>query len=64
MAADIDTYISELRHAVRVATLNYDLWRVYTNPDDRSQYVHAMNRYRVFFSTSVHAHYSGVLFGT
>src|SRR5712692_2198242 len=61
MPTDINNYISELRHTVTVAALNYDIWRVYTNPDDRSQYLDTMNRYRLFFTTSIHAHFVAML---
>ncbi len=61
MSTDIDHYISELRHTTTVAGLNYEIWWVYKSKDTRPVYVEAMNRYGLFFQTSIHAHFVALL---
>lgn len=61
MPADIASYINELRHSVSVAGLNYDIWWVYNSKDTRPRYLKTMNRYRLFFHTSIHAHFVATL---
>ena len=58
---DIDRYISELRHTTTVAGLNYEIWWAYTSTDTRPVYVDVMNRYALFFQTSIHAHFVALL---
>lgn len=61
MRADIDRYIAELRHTTSVAGLNYEIWWVYKSKNTRPAYVDAMNRYTLFFQTSIHAHFVALL---
>lgn len=61
MNTDIDRYISDLRHTITVAGLNYEIWWVYKSEDTRPVYVEAMNRYGLFFQTSIHAHFVALL---
>ena len=61
MSTDIDRYISELRHTITVAGLNYEIWWVYKSKDTRPVYVEVMNRYGLFFQTSIHAHFVALL---
>lgn len=61
MSTDIDLYITELRHTATVAGLNYEIWWVYKNKDTRPVYVDTMNRYGLFFQTSIHAHFVAFL---
>ncbi len=61
MTADIGSYISELRHTVTVAGLNYEIWWVYKSKDTRPKYEKTLNQYSLFFSTSIHAHFVAVL---
>jgi hypothetical protein len=63
MNTDIDDYISELRHTITVAALNYEIWWVYKSKDTRPVYVDVMNRYGLFFQTSIHAHFVALLVG-
>lgn len=58
---EVDRYIEELRDTVRVAWLNYEIWWVYKSSDTRPEYVDTMNRYTLFFQTSVHAHFVALL---
>jgi len=59
--SEIDRYIEELRDTVRVAWLNYEIWWVYKSTDTRPEYVDTMNRYPLFFQTSIHAHFVALL---
>lgn len=61
MSNDIDRYISELRHTITVAGLNYEIWWVYKSKDTRPTYVETMNRYSLLFKTSIHAHFVALL---
>lgn len=61
MAADVEKYISELRHSVTVASLNYEIWWVFKSQDSRPKYADTLNRYLLFFSTSIHAHFVALL---
>ena len=56
-----ETYIRELRQAVNWAALNYEIWWVYKSEETRPQYVETMNRYVIFFRTSIHAHFVALL---
>ena len=57
----VDTCINELRHAVIVAGLNYDVWWVYKEKVSREKFVDVMNDYLEFFSISIHAHFVALL---
>lgn len=59
--SEVDRYIEELRDTVRVAWLNYEIWWVYKSSDTRPEYVETMNRYTLFFQTSIHAHFVALL---
>lgn len=58
---DIDRYINELRNTITVAALNYEIWWVYKSKDTRPKYIEVMNRYGLFFQTSIHAHFVALL---
>jgi AbiU2 len=55
------SYIDELRHTVTVAGLNYEIWWTYKSKDTRPQFIDVMNRYSIFFQTSIHAHFVALL---
>ncbi len=57
MSDEVERYVEELRHAVTVAWLNYEIWWIYQSSDTRPEYVDTMNRYSLFFHTSIHAHF-------
>jgi len=61
MGADIDNYINELYHTTTVAGLNYEIWWVYKSKDTRPRYIDVMNKYGLFFQTSIHAHFVALL---
>src|SRR4051794_26110871 len=59
--SEIDRYIDELRDTVRHAWLDYEIWWVYKSADTRPEYADTMNRYTLFFHTSIHAHFVALL---
>src|SRR4026209_1229952 len=61
MTIGCDEFIHELRHTVSVAVLYYDIWWVYKSERTRSKYVEIMNRYHLFFSTSIHSHFVALI---
>ena len=61
MTGDLERYIKELQHTVTTAGFNYDIWWVYKGVDTRPKYVKTMNRYGLFFQTSLHAHFIALL---
>jgi len=61
MTIGCDEFIHELRHTVSVAVLNYDIWWVYKSERTRPKYVEVMNRYHLFFSTSIHSHFVALI---
>jgi hypothetical protein len=58
---DFDAYISELREAISAAALNHQIWWVYKSKETRPRFIDAMNRYPLFFQTSIHAHFVALL---
>lgn len=61
MSHEVERYVEELRHAVTTAWLNYEIWWVYKNSDTRTEFVDTMNKYNLFFQTSIHAHFVALL---
>jgi len=61
MDSEIEPYVDEIRHAATVAWLNYEIWWVYRSADTRPEYVDTMNKYPLFFQTSLHAHFVALL---
>lgn len=61
MSITIDNYINELYHTATVAGLNYEIWWTYKSKDTRPGYVDVMNKYALFFQTSIHAHFVALL---
>lgn len=55
----INSYINEIRHAVTVAELNYEIWWVYK--EKRTNIINILNSYDMFFQTSIHAHFVALL---
>lgn len=61
MDPDIEQYAKEMRHTATVAWLNYEIWWVYKSPETRPEYADTMNKYPLFFQTSLHAHFVALL---
>ncbi|MCE9508282.1 MAG: hypothetical protein K8R48_08250 [Alphaproteobacteria bacterium] len=49
--------VEELRHSIKVASLNHDVWDFYDK--NRAEYLPVLNdsQYLLFFVTSIHAHF-------
>lgn len=54
-------HIDELRHTITVAGLNYEIWWTYQSRETRPKYLDVMNRYSLFFQTSLHAHFVALI---
>lgn len=61
MSSSIEKYIEELRHTATTAQLNYEIWWAYKNKENRPKYINTMNKYSLFFQTSIHAHFVALL---
>lgn len=58
---EIEKYVTELRHAVNAASMNYDVWHALTGEETHPKFVDAMNGYTLYFQTAIHAHFSALL---
>ncbi|OOZ41314.1 hypothetical protein BOW53_04135 [Solemya pervernicosa gill symbiont] len=58
---DINKYVTELRHAANIASLNYDIWRTFNGEETRPIFVDTMNTYTLYFQTAIHAHFAALL---
>jgi len=58
---EMEKELEELIHTTHVASINYEIWWVYNNKEDRSKYLNIMNKYSEFFSASIHAHFVAML---
>lgn len=56
-----EPYVSELRHIVTVAGLNYEIWWALKSDQTRPQFVDVLNRYPIYFQTAIHAHFVALL---
>jgi hypothetical protein len=55
----VHNYLRELHSAYSHAWLNYQVWWIYKN--DRAEFEKVMNKYLMFFTTSIHAHFVAML---
>jgi hypothetical protein len=60
-ADEINSNIAEFQHAIVVAELNYDIWWIYKEKDNRTRYINVMNKYPLYFQTSLHAHFVAMI---
>jgi len=58
---DLKLLVDEVRHAVYVASLNFDIWWVFKGKDTRPKFTRTMNHYTLFFQTGIHAHFVAML---
>lgn len=61
MIEAVKLYVHELQQPVQTAALNFNVWWVYKSKDTRPKYVDVLNRYPLFFQTSIHAHFVALL---
>jgi hypothetical protein len=61
MKAKIEKYVRELRNAIIIAQLNYEIWWIYKEKQSRQRFVDTLNAYPLFFQTSLHAHFVAMI---
>ena len=54
---EVQECITRLENTIKAAQLNYEIWWVYKDKQTRDIYKKAINRYPLFFKTSIHAHF-------
>lgn len=53
--------ITQVADRITFASMNYRIWRIYTEPTDRAKYLGVLRRYNSFFLTSLQAHFAGTI---
>ena len=61
MTEVVQQYVHELQQSVQTAALNFNVWWVYRSESTRPKYIDVLNRYPLFFQTSIHAHFVALL---
>jgi hypothetical protein len=49
--------LKQVADRITFASMNYRIWRIYTEPGDRAKYLGVLQRYNSFFLTSIRAHF-------
>jgi hypothetical protein len=49
--------LKQVADRITFASMNYRIWRIYTEPDDRAKYLGVLRNYNSFFITSLGAHF-------
>jgi hypothetical protein len=49
--------LKQVADRVTSASMNYRIWRIYTEPGDRVKYLEVLRRYNSFFLTGLQAHF-------
>jgi len=49
MQNQIEKYVEELQHTCVVASLNYEIWWIYKEKENRRRFVDTLNEYPLFF---------------
>jgi hypothetical protein len=50
--------IKQIADRITFASMNYRIWRIYTEPNDRAKYLRVLQKYNSFFHTSIQAHFA------
>jgi hypothetical protein len=53
----MNDHLKQVADRVTSAFMNYRIWRIYTEPGDRSKYLEVLRRYNSFFVTGLQAHF-------
>lgn len=61
MKNEIAKNVMELQNALISAGLNYEIWWVYKEKENRRRFVDTLNNYPLFFQTSIHAHFVAMI---
>jgi hypothetical protein len=54
-------HIKQVADRITFASMNYRIWRIYTEPGDRAKYIGVLRRYNSFFLTSLQAHFAATI---
>jgi len=57
MNGKIQNSVQELRHTITVSKLNYEIWHIYKEKENRT----ILEIYPLFFKTSLHAHFVAMI---
>lgn len=49
--------LKQVADQITFASMNYRIWRIYTEPGDRAKYLEVLRKYNSFFLTSLQAHF-------
>jgi len=60
-ASSMKDQIKQVADRVTFASMNYRIWRIYTEPGDRAKYLGVLQRYNSFFLTSLQAHFAAAI---
>jgi len=60
-ASSMKDRIKQVADRVTFASMNYRIWRIYTEPGDRTKYLGVLQRYNSFFRTSLQAHFAATI---
>ena len=60
-ASGMKDRIKQVADRVTFASMNYRIWRIYTEPGDRAKYLGVLQRYNSFFRTSLQAHFVAII---
>ena len=61
MNSEIQNSVQELQQAITASRLNYEIWWIYKEKENRKCYVDILNTYPLFFQTSLHAHFVAMI---
>jgi len=53
----MDEQLKQIADRITFASMNYRIWRIYTDPSDRAKYLEVLRKYNAFFLTSLQAHF-------
>jgi len=61
MNGKIQNSVQELQHTITVSKLNYEIWWIYKEKENRKRYIDILDIYPLFFQTSLHAHFVAMI---
>lgn len=50
-------FLKQVADRITFAAMNYRIWRIYTEPKDRTKYLNVLRKYNSFFLTSLQSHF-------
>ncbi|MBF6567739.1 MAG: hypothetical protein IVW54_02550 [Candidatus Binataceae bacterium] len=53
--------LKQVSDRITFASMNYRIWRIYTEPNDRAKYLEVLRKYNSFFFTCIPAHFSATI---